>query len=49
MTAAHLSLAGRFAGAFAVTALGVALVATALTAIPSDASVEVLASIVLPH
>jgi len=49
MTAARMSLAWRFAGAFTVTALGAAMVATALTAIPSDASVELLASIVLPH
>lgn len=49
MDAAQRALAWRFVGAFTVTALGAALVATALTAIPSDASGEVLASIVLPH
>ena len=44
-----ISLSSRIAGAIAVTALGAALVATALTAIPADATTEVLASIALPH
>lgn len=43
------SMSSRIAGALAVTALGVALVAAALTAIPADATTDVLASIALPH
>lgn len=49
MTAANLAVAWRFVGAVTVTALGAAMVATALSAIPADAGAEVLASIVLPH
>lgn len=49
MTAEPKSLAWKIVGASSVTSLGVAMVATALTAIPASTSVEVLVSIVLPH
>lgn len=46
---AHLPVAWRIVGAVTVTALGAAMMATSLSAIPAGADVEVLASIVLPH
>jgi hypothetical protein len=49
MTAEPKSLAWKIVGASSVTSLGVAMVATALTAIPASTSVEVLVHIVLPH
>ena len=49
MTTPPTTVASIVAGAFAVTVLGAAMVATALTAIPAQASVDVLATIALPH
>lgn len=49
MTSPRSTVASIIAGACAITVLGAAMVATALTAIPASASVELLADIALPH
>lgn len=49
MTSPRSTVASIIAGACAITALGAAMVATALTAIPATASIEILADIALPH
>lgn len=48
MSAAQLSLGRRFLGALVVTSLGVAMVVAALSTIPAEAGIEVLANVVLP-